>query len=169
MTDYILQLSYFGGIVPGSTHFRGRVEGPHASSCHGSQHMGPDTDHKWACEQGHILPDKIDWEVEAVWTEERYERWAAQGFEGDMPTQFQSPKDVIEAAKARFLGETGERKWFEDEFIPGQPGDRLFLDFIPRDESELDAEWGHQIGAPPYGSLLATVPSQAPAEVVSGE
>lgn len=169
MTDYILRLSYYGGIVPGSTHFRGRVEGPYATSCHGSKHAGPDTDGKWACEQGHILPGKIDWEVEAVWSEERYERWAAGGFDGDQPTQFRDVKDVIETAKARFLGQTPERQWFEDEFIPGQPGDRLFLDFIPAEDEPEDKTWGDLIGAPPYGSLLATVPSRAPAEVVSGE
>lgn len=169
MTDYILRLSYFGGIVPGSTHFRGRVHGPHARSCHGGMTMHGSTDGKWRCAEGHEIPDKIEWDVEAVWTEERYERWAAGGFDGDQPTQFKDPKDVIKAAVARFLGQTPERQWFEDSFVPGQPGDRLFLDFIPQEDEPEDKAWGDLIGAPPYGSLLATVPSRAPAEVVSGE
>lgn len=160
MTDYVLTLSYFGGIVAGATHYRGRVQGPYAGSCHGGKHFGPDTGGQWQCAEGHELPERVQWDVEAAWSEERYERYAARGFEGDGPTQFAGgPKDVIEAAVARFLGQTPARRWFEDSFVPGQPGDRLFLDFVPQDESELDKEGADLIGAPPYGSLLAEVPA----------
>jgi hypothetical protein len=169
MTDYILHLSYFGGIVPGSTHFRGRVEGPYVSSCHGGTHTGPDTEYKTACAEGHILPDRINWEVEAPWSEERYERWAAGGFDGDQPTQFTDVKVLIETAIKRFLNQTPEAQWFEDKFVAGQPGDRLYLDFIPSEDEMEDKAWGDLIGAPPYGSLLATVPSRVPTEVVSSE
>ncbi|MGB6454804.1 MAG: hypothetical protein WBH47_09980 [Streptosporangiaceae bacterium] len=35
MTDYVLKISSFAGLVSGARHFRGRVEGPHEQSCHG--------------------------------------------------------------------------------------------------------------------------------------
>jgi hypothetical protein len=49
-------------------------------------------------------------------------------------------------------------------------GDRLYDRYEATGNGEPeDKEWGDLIGSPPYGSLLATVPSRAPAEVVPGE
>ena len=45
---------------------------------------------------------RTEWDVEAAWSKERYERYAASGFEGDGPNQFRTEQDVIDTAAARF-------------------------------------------------------------------
>jgi hypothetical protein len=169
MTDYVLKVSSYGGIVPGATHYRGRVEGPHPESCHGSMtYNAPESRGKWTCEQGHELPRRADWAVEAPWSEGRYERYSAKQFEGDGPEQFKDQQKVIETAVKRFTGEL-VHNWWEDKHVPGQPGDRLFLGFVARDESEIDVAWGRLMGTVPHGTLLAEIPADSKEEAHDGE
>jgi hypothetical protein len=158
MTDYILELSSYGGIVAGAVHWRGRVKGPLPRSCHGGTVFNaPESRGKTTCTEGHELPGRIEWEVEQAWTAEQHERYAARHFEGDSPFRFRTAMAVVETAIARFQGELPARE-HDEKTYPGEPGDRLFLDCIPFDESDIDAEWGRQQGTPPYGSILAEIP-----------
>jgi hypothetical protein len=160
VTDYVLKISSYGGLVAGARHYRGRVEGPHPKSCHGAMsYNAPESRGKWTCSEGHEIPGQREWDVEAGWTEERYSRWANKSFEGDGPQQFLDQAKLIEAAAKRFSGEL-PRNWWEEEPEAGKPGDRLFLDFVPRDPAEIDEEWGRIMGTPPYGSLLAEIPAE---------
>lgn len=158
MTDYILELSSFGGIVAGAVHWRGRVRGPHPKSCHGGTVFNaPESHGKTTCTEGHELPGRIEWEVEQAWTAEQYERYAARHFDGDSPSQFRTAMAVVETAIARFRGDLPVRE-YDEKTYPGEPADRLFLDFIPFDDSDIDEEWGRQQGTPPYGSILTEIP-----------
>lgn len=160
MTDYVLKISSYGGIVAGATHYRGRVEGPRPESCHGGtifQGWDGPLKGKTTCRDGHVIPRQQEWDVEAGWTEERYKRYAAKHFEGNGSGQFLDQKVLIETAVRRFTGEL-PRNWWEGNPEVGKPGDRLFLGFVPMDESEIDEEWGRLVGTPPYGSLLAEIP-----------
>jgi hypothetical protein len=65
--------------------------------------------------------------VEASWPESRYDRWAAQSFDGPGPTQFATEAAVILAAASRFDG-TFPARWWEEKPVVGQPGDRLLYD-----------------------------------------
>ena len=129
MTDYELHISSYKGVVPGAKHFRGRVTGPHPVSCHGGtvfnapEHRGVTT-----CQQGHVLPERDEWDVEAAWTEERFNRWDARHFEGDGPGQFLTEARVILAARRRFLGLDPVQWWEHPGVVAGQPGDRLLFD-----------------------------------------
>lgn len=166
MTDYILKIMSYGETVPGATHYQGRVEGPHPRSCHGSTHFNaPETPGKWTCDEGHEIPRQVEWNVDADWTRPRFDRYAARHFEGDGPGQFKSAAAVVDAAVRRFKGEIQPAKWLNPH-IPGQPGDRLFLDYIARKPEEENAEWGREDGIPPYGSVLAEI---AAADAVAGE
>jgi hypothetical protein len=150
MTDYVLHVSCYAGLVPGARHFRGRVEGPSPESCHGGT-MFSNLGH--TCELGHPLPGRVSWEVEAAWSEERYERWAARNFEGDhQPGQFASEQDVINTARARFTGELPAR-WWEDTPVTGQPGDRLWAGWVAREQDKAMTEenWGTVIAEIPAG------------------
>jgi hypothetical protein len=149
--DYVLHISSYVGTVAGARHFRGRVEGEHPKSCHGGTvfHGGAGPLHgKTTCAEGHELPERVDWEVEAAWTEERYERWAAKGFDDEGPAQFLSEQAVIDAAKRRFLGEDSSR-WWEEVPVTGQPGDKLYLGYVATKPEYVDGQ---------YGSVLAEVP-----------
>lgn len=154
VTDYILKIMNYDGFP----HYRGRVEGPHPRSCHGNLSFNaPEARGKWTCAEGHQIPDQVTWDVDADWTEARYERLAARHFEGDGPGQFRTAAGVVETAVKRFRGEIRQAPWL-NQHVPGEPGDRLYLDFIARKPEEEDAEWGRQKGTPPYGSLLTEVP-----------
>lgn len=128
MTDYELRITSYAGIVPGATHFRGHVAGPHPESCHGGTHYNaPEHRGKTTCEQGHELSGRDEWDVEAAWTQERYERYERAHYEGDGPDQFGTEEGVIDAARRRFTGEFPAR-WWEPDVVIGQPGDRLLFD-----------------------------------------
>lgn len=153
MADFVLEISSFEDIVPGARHYRGRVKGESPRSCHGSMSYN-DPEHRgaWSCSEGHELPERAEWDVEAAWTEERYERYAARQFEGDGPGQFSGEAEVIEAAVRRFTGQDPAR-WWEDAPVTGQPGDRLFCGFVPLDPADVDGCWG---------ALIAEVPAAPP-------
>lgn len=143
--NYALEISSYEGFVAGASHYRGRVVGEHPKSCHGGTTLSGG---KWMCSEGHELPKRVDWEVEAEWTEERYERYAALQFEGDGPGQFASEDEVIEAARRRFLGEAPAR-WWEEKPITGQPGDKLYLGYIATDLEYVDGKWGTVVAEVP--------------------
>lgn len=171
MTDYVLKVRSFAGIVSGARHYRGTVEGPYPEPCH----KGTITYHgskgplqgKTTCAEGHVMPEKTEWEVEAAWDEARYERYANGGFEGDGPSQFTDERELVRAARARFLGETGERQWWEPRHVPGQPGDRLFYAVLPENsapeaqrEDDLAADRARrEAGLPAWADLIAEVPA----------
>jgi hypothetical protein len=129
MTDYVLHISSYAGIVPGARHYRGRVEGPHPVPCHGGTVFNaPRSRGKWTCTEGHELPVREEWDVEAAWTEERFNRWDYRHFEGAGPGQFLSEQAVIDAAVRRFSGQDPVQWWEHPGVVPGQPGDRLLYD-----------------------------------------
>ncbi len=109
-----------------------------------------------ACDQGHLLPDQVEWDVEASWTPEQRDRWAAVNYEGDGPGQFTDQGGLIRVAIQRFRGELA-RQWWEEDIPPAQPGDRLYLGFVPIDDDDIDEEWGRLEGTPPWGSVLAEI------------
>lgn len=172
MTDYVLEVRSFAGIVPGARHFKGMVKGPRPEPCHGGTitHHGASgpLQGKTTCGAGHVMPEKTEWEVEATWDEARYDRYAAAHFEGDGPGQFTDERKLFEAARARFLGETGERGWWEPRHVPGEPGDRLYYQCLPGAvlllEEEKDEYWlgvdrqRRAGGLPVHGDLIAEVP-----------
>lgn len=60
MTQYILHVSSYAGLVPGARHLTGRVEGPHPPSCHGSTHYNaPGHRGKTTCDEGHEIPEQV--------------------------------------------------------------------------------------------------------------
>lgn len=137
MAQYILHISSFGGLVPGASHYRGRVEGPHPESCHGGRvYNAPGHRGKTICDQGHELPGQVRWDVEAAWSQEHHDRWAAVHFEGDGPQQFTSEKDVIDRAMIQFLdGSDG----LCEKVDPAQEGDELWYGFVG-DASDLTVD-----------------------------
>jgi hypothetical protein len=162
VTDWVLKIRSYD--VPGSVHFYGRVEGPHPRSCHGSlTYNAPENRGEYSCAEGHVIPGQVEWDVDADWTRERFNRYAARHFEGDGPGQFSTAAAVVEMAVRRFKSEVRQARWL-NEHVPGEPGDRLYLDFIARKPEEEDTEWGQQEGTPPYGSLLAEIPAAAQEE-----
>ena len=145
MTDYILHISSFEGIVSGACHYRGRVEGPHPDSCHGALHYNaPGHRGQSTCDEGHVIPEQVTWTVEAAWTEEQYERWAARHFDGPGPEQFSSEQEVIDTAVARFLGQLPAREWENPAVTPGGPGDRLWAGWVSRPQNQdlVEENWG---------------------------
>lgn len=150
MTQYILNISTFSGLVPGATHYRGRVKGPYPESCHGGTRMGATKSGKTECSEGHVLPDQVAWDVEADWSEERYDRWVANRFESDGPQAFYTSRDVMDRAIIQFLdGSGGDDRFWEEEVAPAQEGDELWHGWInPGDSDDLtDASdgWGMMI------------------------
>lgn len=139
MTQYILKISSFGGLVPGAKHFRGRVEGPYPQSCHGGTRMGATKSGKTECSEGHVLPERAEWDVEAAWTEERYERYAAKRFEGDGPQAFLAQQDVIDRAIIQFLDGSGDDdRWWEGRVEPAAEGDELWYGWVNPGGAEAD-------------------------------
>lgn len=152
MADYVLEISNYTGTVPWATHFMGRVKGEHPKSCHGgTSYNAPGHRGKTTCQEGHELPGRIEWDVEAAWTEERYERYAARHFEGDGPQQFKTEQEVIETATGRFLGALPCR-WWEERVTVGQPGDKLYAGWIP-----VTAD-GQALVQENWGTVIAEVP-----------
>lgn len=132
MTQYILRVSSFDGLVPGAVHYRGRVEGDYPKSCHGgSRHGGG----KVTCFEGHELPDRVEWDVEAEWSQERHDRWHAKHFEGDGPQQFTSKKDVIDRAMIQFLDGSD---YPCEKVDPAQEGDELWYGWISPEGGQFD-------------------------------
>jgi hypothetical protein len=127
VTDYVLKISSFSGIVPGAHHFRGRVEGPYPRSCHGGKSS---RGNRWYCEENHEIPDHIKWDVDALWSEADYDRYQASDFELDGPGQFTDETQLIDAAIRRFNYER-EPEWWEEKYPSPQPGDRLYLRWLP--------------------------------------
>lgn len=133
MTQYVLHISSYGGLVPGAVHCRGRVEGPHPKPCHGNRthHDG----YKTVCDEGHELPGQVRWDVEAAWTVERHDRWAARDFEGDGPQQFDSKRDVMDRAVIQFLDGSD----FPCEKVdPAAEGDELWYGWISPEGGQFD-------------------------------
>jgi hypothetical protein len=143
---YELHISSYAGLVAGAVHYRGRVVGEHSRSCHGgTTYNHPDHRGKTICSEGHVLPEQVEWEVEAPWTEERYERWAARRFEGDGPQQYTDEAELVQDAIGRFLGLLPCR-WWEEAVPPAEPGDELYLGYasLRGDEPSPDG-YGHRI------------------------
>lgn len=130
---YVLHVMSYDGIVPGARHYKGRVEGEHPPSCHGGTMY---SDKGKTCYEGHPLDEKTEWQVEAKWTEARYERWAARKFEGDGPAQFLSKQEVIDCAIIRFLDGAGE--WWEHKVEPAQEGDELWYGWVNPEGGQFD-------------------------------
>jgi hypothetical protein len=149
MTRYILRVSSFAGTVPGATHFRGRVEGELARSCHGGTHFNaPEHRGVTTCDEGHLIPGRVSWEVEDRWSEERLDRLAAGGYKASGPAQFGDALAVIRAAISRFSGLWSVRRYLdEDGVVTGEPGDELWYGQIGR-------ELGEYGPTDPYGLIL---------------
>lgn len=131
MTQYIVNVSSFEGLVPGASHYRGRVQGPSPGSCHGGTRMGGTKSGKTECFEGHVLPDRVEWDVEAAWSEERHRRWGAKHYEDAGPQQFGSTKEVLDRATEQFLdGSGGEDRWWETDVKPAEEGDELWYGWI---------------------------------------
>jgi hypothetical protein len=169
MTDYNLEITSFSGLVPGARgHYRGRVKGPHAVSCHGGiRFNGSDGSGKTTCFEGHELPARVEWDVEEPWPEARFERYSAALFEGDGPGQFTDQKRLIEVALMRFRGEVATR-WFEEEPTTGQPGDRLILGSGLYDQDDVDDDTPKPDGIHAWGSVLAEIPARLRTAVAPG-
>jgi hypothetical protein len=126
----------YDGIVPGASHYRGRVEGPHPQSCHGGTRYA---DGKKTCFEGHELPGRTEWQVEAAWSEQRFERFMAAGQPGNGPAQFRSKKDVIDRAMIMFLdGAGGDDRWWEQRVEPAQEGDELRYGWVNPEGGQFD-------------------------------
>lgn len=81
MTDYILHVTSFRGLAPGAVHYRGQVKGPRPQSCHGGTRHGnwnlPEGDPrrgKTTCEKGHLIPGRVEWDVERPMTSDMIKR-----------------------------------------------------------------------------------------------
>jgi len=160
MADYFLRITSYAGLVPWAHHYRGRVQGERPQSCHGgTTYHGSDgpLKGKTTCNAGHVLPPRVEWEVEAPWTTERVERWHASGFEGDAPNQFNDQRELIDVAIRRFKGELPCRE-FEDRIEPGKPGDKLYLGHIAFKDAEIYREDDDPDGMPAWGSVIAEIP-----------
>lgn len=156
MTDYVLKVQSWGGMVPGAKHYRGRVEGPWPKSCHGGTIW---SDRGQTCAEGHSLPKRIEWDVDASWTAEHWNRYIALPFDSreDGPGQFLDLKTLIDTAIGRFLGQLPVNGG-EEEGEVGQPGDRLYYHWLPQmvlPESFTDEERERRDGLPLPGDLLA--------------
>lgn len=149
MTNYALRISTYAGTVPGATHYRGRVTGEHPKSCHGGQIYNGPVKGQWACDRGHALPSRAEWDVEASWTPERYERWADHDFEGPGPAQFSDEEDVLRTAAARFLGQLPQQ-WFEEAVPEPGPGDKLWHGHVSLSPEHIaDDGWGGVLAVKP--------------------
>lgn len=155
MAKYTLTISSWEGIVPGAKHYKGRVTGDYPQSCHGGSTIYHGEDGplkgKTTCAEDHVLPGRADWEVEASWTEERYERYAAGGFEGDSPAQFTDEDTVLRTAAQRFLGELPGGRWWEEKVPQSRPGDQLFYGCPAMRAEDIEDDG--------YGGVLAEIPA----------
>jgi hypothetical protein len=134
--QYVLHVMSYEGIVPGAKHYRGRVEGEHPPSCHGRTHYSAAGK---TCDEGHQLEEKTEWNVEAAWSEERYERFMAAGQPGNSPSQFLSKKDVIDRAMIQFLdGSGGPDRWWEQRVEPAAEGDELWYGWVNPEGGQFD-------------------------------
>lgn len=148
MTQYVLEISSYAGIVPWAAHYRGRVKGPHPESCHGgTRHSGG----KVTCFEGHELPGRVEWEVEAQWTEQRFERYMAAGQPGSSPSQFTSKKDVMDCAILRFLD--GADGWWEQKVEPAAEGDELWYGWVNPGGGQWDDLTDPEDG---WGTMIAS-------------
>jgi hypothetical protein len=145
MAAYELHISSYGGLVAGAVHYRGRIQGESPRSCHGGKAFNhPDHRGKWTCEQGHELPERVEWDVEAPWTEQRYQRWAAGRFDGAGPQQYTDEAELVLDAIGRFLG-TLPSRWWEEQVPPAEPGDELYLGHASLYDKPSPNGWGHCI------------------------
>lgn len=151
MADFELHIRSYRGFAPGAVHFYGRVQGEYPQSCHGGTVYhgaeGP-LQGKTTCSENHVLPGRVEWDVEAPWTRERYERYVAARFEGDGPNAFRAEQDVIDAAVRRFTGQVPHQRW-EEDVTAGQPGDRLYLGYRALHPDDVDGKWGSVIAEIP--------------------
>ncbi len=129
MTDYVLEITTWKGSAIGARHFRGTVKGPHPQSCHGAITFHGATG-RTTCAEGHDIPPRAEWQGGEPWGEARYGRYAAAQFEGDGPGQFLDERALAEAARKRFPGEA-EHGWWDEDYEPGGPGDRLYWEAVP--------------------------------------
>lgn len=152
MTQYVLKILSYAGIVPGARHYKGVVEGPSPSSCHGkmtSRSGGP-----WTCEEGHELPKRVKWDVEQDWTPERHERYRAathRALEDDSrlpdgPGQFDSKQEVIDRAMVQFLD------GLEGVNDPAEDGDELWYGYVHPEGFDYDPDEDYSDG---WGSRIA--------------
>jgi hypothetical protein len=156
MTDYELHVSSYGGLVFGAHHFYGRVNGPNPEPCHGNRlrYNAPESRGKYTCDEGHVIPARVEWDVEAGWTEDRYNRYSAKHFEGDGPNAFRDEAELLATAVKRFRGEIPHH-WWEGKPVVGRPGDRLFYGSSIFDP---EGEQPDRSPLPPWGSVLAEIP-----------
>lgn len=152
MTQYILHVMSYDGLVPGASHYRARVEGPHPSPCHGtsSHHR----DGGVFCVEGHPLPGQVRWDVEKDWSRERMDRYLAACSKAlrtdapspDGPGQFDSKEEVLDRAMVQFLdGMDGVN-------APAEQGDELWYGWVCPDgpgawteEQDASDGWGMRI------------------------
>jgi hypothetical protein len=128
--NYRLRVSSYIGLVPWATHFTGRVRGEDAPLCHGTTEHFNAPGHRGisTCDEGHEILKPIEWDVEAAWTEARYERYSAAHFEGNGPNQFSTEQEVIDRAIVAFLdGQNG--MWWAEIIEPAKQGDRLLDEY----------------------------------------
>lgn len=155
MAAFVLHIMSYMGTVPWAKHYTGRVEGEHPESCHGGTRFngqdGPLKD-KTTCFEGHELPERVEWSVEAPWTEGKYKRWAAKHFEGDGPNQYLDEADLVQDAIGRFTG-TLPCSWWEQPVPAAEPGDELYLDY-----ATSNPDHRYPDGA---GHLLARIPGNS--------
>jgi hypothetical protein len=157
MTDYVLKISSYESIVAGASHYRGVIWGPHPQSCHGASHFNaPQSRGKHTCDEGHEIPARVEWQVEDYMTEEAFERQAARHFEDPGSAQMKSEAIVVQVAVSRFL-ETRERLWFEPHRPELQPGDKLYLKWLPG-QVDHDDEWAE----PGEMTVIAEIPLLEP-------
>lgn len=155
MTQYILNVTSYSGIVAWATHYRGHVEGPHPDSCHGNTRFNaPDARGRTTCEQGHDIPDRVKWDVEQAWSHERLERYLAacskalrdDSRQPDGPGQFDTEKDVIDRAIVQFLD------GMEQVNDPAEEGDELWFGHVDQGEApefwdNPDEVWGMRLAS----------------------
>ena len=152
MGKYALRITSYMGLVPGAKHFTGRVEGEFPQSCHGGTRLngaaGP-LHGKTTCFEGHELPERVEWDVEAPWTEARYERWVAKHFEDDGPNQYTDEAELVMDAIGRFLG-TLPSRWWEQKVPAHEPGSKLYLGD--------PAQFAYDVYPDGWGHVLAEIP-----------
>jgi hypothetical protein len=159
MTDYVLEVKSYAGLLSYARHFVGIVKGPHPESCHGGTRFNGSGDGKWTCSEGHPMPDREEWTVNQAWTEADYERYSDAMMDLDGPQQFTDRRTLIDMAVKRFRGALPVQ-WWEDEPIPGKPGDRLYYHWtadMVLPESFTDEERERRDGLPLPGDLLAEI------------
>lgn len=145
MTQYILTVSSYAGLVPWARHFKGRVEGPHPEPCHGNSTIFNPPEHrgKTVCAEGHELPKQVKWDVEAAWSEARHERYLAEsakalreGLPGpDGPGQFDTEKAVVDRAIVQFLD------GLEHVNDPAVEGDELWYGYVDSGAGQAPDQW----------------------------